>query len=162
MNLLWCKVDIERFGFSNHHQDLNIRIVHIAKHILNIQHRLYIIIRTFFHCFGMSCFVCVVWFYLGIFLVFCLLQVPSDLFLWVLYCYYLLKPYYCLQKNKTNWFWHEITQHGLKCHKTNQPSWSDENSIFDGIWISDIKSLSRKNAAILIFMENNMNWTMTP
>ena len=30
MNILWCKVDVERFGFSNHHQDLDIRIVHIA------------------------------------------------------------------------------------------------------------------------------------
>ena len=23
MNLLWCKVDVKRFGFSNHHQDLD-------------------------------------------------------------------------------------------------------------------------------------------
>ena len=30
MNLLWIKVDVERFGFNNHHQDLDIRIVHIA------------------------------------------------------------------------------------------------------------------------------------
>ena len=30
MNLLWYKVDVERFGFSNHHHDLDIRIVHIA------------------------------------------------------------------------------------------------------------------------------------
>ena len=30
MNLLWCKVDANIFGFSNHHQDLDIKIVHIA------------------------------------------------------------------------------------------------------------------------------------
>ena len=30
MNLLWCKVDVKRFGFSKHHQDFDIRIVHIA------------------------------------------------------------------------------------------------------------------------------------
>ena len=27
---IWCKVDVERFGVSYHHQDLDIRIVHIA------------------------------------------------------------------------------------------------------------------------------------
>ena len=35
--------------------------------------------RIFFRCFGMSCFVCIVWSYLCIFLVFVLSTVPSDL-----------------------------------------------------------------------------------
>ena len=39
--------------------------------------------RIFFHCFGMSWFVYIVWFCLGIFLVFLLSPVPFNLFPWI-------------------------------------------------------------------------------
>ena len=43
--------------------------------------------RILFRCFGMSCFVCIFWSYLGIFFVFLLSPQPSDLSLRVIsYC----------------------------------------------------------------------------
>ena len=46
--------------------------------------------RIFFHCFRMTCFICIVWSCLSIFLVFLLLPLPFDLSSWVVLFFYLL------------------------------------------------------------------------